>query len=952
MAANNMTRRSFVKASTLATAATAMGVTMSGCLAESEEDQVAEEKERIAVHTACHGCIQLCPCIAYLEDGIVVKLEGDPRAPESKGSMCLKGMSQLHTVYSPRHVLHPMKRVGPRGTNEWEVISWDEAIDYAGEQIALAMQKYGPYAYMGGTGGGGFYNSHVISPFSHALGAPNGAISPGACQCWLPRVTIADNVYGGGMQGNQSIADHANNEPFNEYSPKIELQVLWGAQPSTSQVAQSGRGMADLRVGRGVKTIVIDPVFTPDAAKADIWLPVRPGYDTGLILSWFRYIIENNLWDEDFCKYWTNLPFIINPDTELPYKAEEIWPDYVNPALDPNDVISTPAYVCFDEITGELQPLPYTAPEDCPVNPRLLATVEINGKTCKSAAQLYWEEAEPWTLEHVEEVCWTPADRNKEAIELYAKTEYANICHGVFSDMMNCSSQVPLGTLGLEVITGRVYKPGSSMTMTGARPTERQCGWINYSGGMYGVGWNIGWTKAQNDRALDAQVQALNERGVDGEAMREQWHQITIDRMGGLEYRGMLDWGQAANGPSRIAMTTGDPYPIKCWFDCSGNKLAMFGDVNKWIEVRETQDFIVHEYPNMTSFDIELSDLFLPVYEWLEWEGGSGADMIATMNYMWLRQRVIHLGETAHNKVVIGKVLDSICEHLGGEDKVYDRERMRGVCFSSTEEMHENWAPQWGCKTWDEVLERQDELNPRVIPPEAYWQYYQHEDIAPDGLPVGFKTLSRKVEPYATVHIHSSIDGFPYTYPFTMPEIEHRDAICKFIEPVETPENTPEYPLTLTSGRVPHFHHGTMRHAPFTRELYPAPEVLINPATAKGYGIESGDWVKVFNSRGDAHGIANVCEAVAPGVIFMERFWNPECFDDSQETISGGWQECNVNCLTLEGPGNEFFSSQTYRAFQVDIEKSTRPDRIWVEPEEFEPFMPTLMNEPQTEVVF
>lgn len=71
-----------------------------------------------------------------------------------------------------------------------------------------------------------------------------------------------------------------------------------------------------------------------------------------------------------------------------------------------------------------------------------------------------------------------------------------------------------------------------------------------------------------------------------------------------------------------------------------------------------------------------------------------------------------------------------------------------------------------------------------------------------------------------------------------------------------------------------------------------------------------------------------------------------KCFDSSQETKSGGWRECNVNMLTKNtAPFNECYGSYTNRGFCVKIEKSERPDRVWVEPEEFEPLMYTHANQ-------
>lgn len=190
----------------------------------------------------------------------------------------------------------------------------------------------------------------------------------------------------------------------------------------------------------------------------------------------------------------------------------------------------------------------------------------------------------------------------------------------------------------------------------------------------------------------------------------------------------------------------------------------------------------------------------------------------------------------------------------------------------------------------------------------------------------------------------------------------------------------PDFPLALTSGRRVFFHHGTMRHAPFSRELYPVPFAYINPETAAAYGVEDGDWIEVSSRRTQGidydpaksgtersyagekkadtktadpiRTIAYVTQMVAPKVIFMERFWNPECFDNSQATKTGGWAECGVNVLTnaVDANFNEAFGSYTNRGFAVNIKKSERPERIWVTPEEFEPFMPAAPSQTSEDV--
>ena len=385
----NVTRRSFVKAAAISGVAAAFGTTLSGSFKEAHADEAQGASEEKVYKNTCHGCIQACPCLVYVKDGVAVRIEGDPDAPTNKGSLCMKGMNQIQTCYSPRRILHPIKRVGERGGNDWEVISWDEAVDLAATKISEEIEKYGPYAFFASVGGGGSYSFIQAQQMPAALGSPT-VFEPGCAQCYLPREAMSKFMYGG---NSQSIADCGTIEPFNWDDHKMEVLVLWGAQPSVSQTSQSGRGMADLRA-LGCKTVVIDPNFSPDAVHADVWLPVRPGTDTALLLSWFRYIFQNDLYDHEFTKYWTNLPFLTDPDTKLPVLAKDLFPDFeqTTPA-------NTPAYVCYDLKTNSVQPFEYSLPEDSTVDPEVFWEGEYEGKTYQTAGQIYWDEADPWTFE-------------------------------------------------------------------------------------------------------------------------------------------------------------------------------------------------------------------------------------------------------------------------------------------------------------------------------------------------------------------------------------------------------------------------------------------------------------------------------------------------------------------------------------------------------------------------
>lgn len=962
MTKGTISRRGFMKAA----AATGAALTAAGSiplLETTDQAFAAGSVERVMHKTACHGCTNCCPVRVYTEDGRVVKIEGDPDGPLNKGGVCLKCLSQIQTVYSPRHVLHPMKRVGERGENRWEAISWEEAVDLAGEQIATAVKKYGPYAYWSARGGGGAYIEWETSGLDYTFGGCN-SLASGACQCAMPRDFVSTTSV-----GFNCCVDMDNVDRWVGITDNAELDgtrrddtervfVLWGSQPHSSKAAHGGHGLTDARSNLGVKTIVVDPYMTAEATKADVWLPVRPGSDCALMLSWIHHIIENDLYDEQFVKHWTNLPFLINPDTRLAYRAEEVWPDYVNPAADPAGVYDTPAYVCFDAKTNSVQPFPFTAPENCAVDPVIFATATVNGKEAKTAGQIYKEEAEPWTLEAAGETCWLDPERIREAIELYANADFGGLSNGVFSDHQENSSTAPLGALAIDALLGHVESPCSAFQNHGAasrtadRPTQR-LGVFSSTFERYGLGWTTGLTKAENDRLLDAIVADWDAKGRDGKEMQRYFFQSRCDTMGANEHKGIHQWQTCAPKELRQAITTGEPYRPRVMYEMSGNKYAVMGPSLEWKKAYDEQDFVIQQYPNMTSFTVQTVDLFLPTTEWLEYDSYEAPG--THFNRHYARCQVTHLGETVNPFVSPYQVAEAAVEKLGAEN-VFDPDAYKVPFFESLEAARAAWAEQMGKGSWQEML---DDIDHRFTeePIDDYMAYYQYKEPVSDGLPRGFATMSRKVDVYSEAMLRLARTGFPYMYPFDQPACDDYDPICTFKEPTESPVEgqpgyDPEYPLVITTGRLPHFHHGTMRHAPFIREVMPAPELKINPETAAEYGIEHLDWVKITSRRGSSNARAYLTQGIAPGVLITERFWNPECFDETQETITPGIEECGYNIMSADEFQNPCFATNSYRAFTVKIEKTERPERIWIESEQFQPFMPTLSGEPVTEEVF
>ncbi|MBO5123250.1 MAG: molybdopterin-dependent oxidoreductase, partial [Oscillospiraceae bacterium] len=367
-----------------------------------KRDGVQDDEVKV-IKTCCRACIANCGVLAYVKNGRVIKLEGNNEDPMSKGRMCAKGLAGIQALYHPNRNKFPLKRVGERGGGKWKRISWDEALTTIAEKLMDTREKYGAETVFCSTGGGGNPEIWSIARFCNVFGTPNW-FEPGCAQCYLPRVLAYTMMYGG---VDPSIADSNALELYFPDDTPIKCLALWGTSPAYSCPASGGNAVVELRA-RGVKTISVDPRFTPDAAKADIWLPIRPGTDVALLLSWTRYILENKLFDADFVMKWTNLPYLVDTETKMLVRAEV--------SNDPN-VPDT--FMVWDKKTNAMQPMAY--PFDENLDPALEGEFVVDGKVYKTGCQLLWESVEEYTLEKAGEICWLDPKKIEEAVKMFCE---------------------------------------------------------------------------------------------------------------------------------------------------------------------------------------------------------------------------------------------------------------------------------------------------------------------------------------------------------------------------------------------------------------------------------------------------------------------------------------------------------------------------------------------------
>ncbi|MBC8492596.1 MAG: molybdopterin-dependent oxidoreductase [Chloroflexi bacterium] len=242
--------------------------------------------------SACRMCHGGCGVLVHVDSGKVVKVEGDPDSPLNQGALCSKGRASIDHLYNPARLKHPMKRSGQRGEGGWQRVSWDDALDEIVGRLSDIKARYGPEAVALGQGTGR-HHYHFVPRFANAFGTPNWC-EPGCAQCFIPRVMVSAITL-----GDMPWCDY-----YGDVSPACIL--VWGSNPA----AISGDGEISTRFlqgrKRGAKLIAVDPRRSETAAKADLWVQLRPGTDDALALSMLNVIIQEKLYDSEFCGKWTH----------------------------------------------------------------------------------------------------------------------------------------------------------------------------------------------------------------------------------------------------------------------------------------------------------------------------------------------------------------------------------------------------------------------------------------------------------------------------------------------------------------------------------------------------------------------------------------------------------------------------------------------------------------------
>jgi thiosulfate reductase/polysulfide reductase chain A len=285
-----ITRRKFivVSASVIAGAA-ALGVfgnELTSMLFQAKPPKPHVFKPRTAIYTACHQCDQQCAEIAYVEDGVLVKLDGNPMDQKSRGRLCPKGQAGILEVYNPYRIKKPMIRTNPKkGLDEdpgWKEVSWNEALDLVAEKLNSIIEQYGARAIAGDDVG-------YVGRFFRAIGSPNTFRCGGTC--YYSPISTQMAVMGTPFYNADLIGG-------------VTRYVIMFSNTAETVENPFGLQVGEAR-GGGAKIVALDPRLSDTAAVADEWIPIRPGTDLAAMLAMINVIIEEDLYDHSFVEQYT-----------------------------------------------------------------------------------------------------------------------------------------------------------------------------------------------------------------------------------------------------------------------------------------------------------------------------------------------------------------------------------------------------------------------------------------------------------------------------------------------------------------------------------------------------------------------------------------------------------------------------------------------------------------------
>lgn len=569
----SLSRRSFLKTAGVVVGATAAVGCGSSLVAMAENVPQAAAQEEVYRGVCRPNCFGFCHLNVHVHDGKVMKTTRAPYNEACYSRICQRGLSHVQRIYDPQRLQYPMRRVDgtERGAGQWERVSWDEALSEIASKIQEIQGKYGEASVAFLTASGN-QSAGVTGAYSRLLALLN-ASNIGPCLdmgSYYGMNAVAGTAVGpmlGYMMWN-------GNEPTDAKNAKTI--ITWGANVTDAQI-QNWHLVKEAQEA-GVKLVVIDPIYTQIASKADLWIPIRPGSDTLLKMGLMQIVLEREAQDVEFLKAHTVAPFLVKEsdgmflrrsDTGVaPVDTGQVDPTTQQPIMD------DPFMVLAGGQLVELRD---------GVDPDIEGSYSLDGVNCRCAFDLLKESLQQYSLDQISSMTEIPMDTINQLADIVIDGPVYHY-EGYGPQAYNNGGQTTSTGLTLCALLGNLGKPGAS----------------------YGAFWGLGLAGSMGDptyTAPNGPSTGLNIASVD--------------------LKNVVETGDFLGTPANIKML---------WI-YSANPLNTHTDTGAFTDIIiPAMEYVVTADSMMTD-TAAYSDMVLPIAQWFELQEIANAGQCMSYNF-------------------------------------------------------------------------------------------------------------------------------------------------------------------------------------------------------------------------------------------------------------------------------------------------------------------------------
>ncbi|MGE5673692.1 MAG: molybdopterin-dependent oxidoreductase [Mycobacterium leprae] len=461
---SKLTRRTFLQAA----AVTGAGLTILG--ATDASLKVARGKEPDVTYewmpNICTMCVNTCGIkVKVRKTGNTtraVKIEGNPDSPYNRGKICARGQAGLRRVYDPQRITQPLIRIDGSKRGEWKFkpATWEEAYNYIG--MKMQQEKIMPYeiAASGGWISCAFYRPYLLG-FAFAMEIPNILATP-MQHCVMSEHLALDAAIGTFNVHDEVVADY----------DKARYYLSMGANAAVAAIA-TGRAVRFAEGKRnGMKVVVVDPRMSELAAKADEWVPIKPGTDVAFALAMMHTIVQKGLYDEEFVRKHSNLPFLVMEMNGM-----------IMPAMDEGGPMGMPkGFYVYDELSKSVRQVAgfpanhnYVDAQGNRIMPALTvpAGTTWNGKPVKALWQYLLQNAAQYTPQWASKICDVPAETIERIATEFGSTRPALMEPGWHDSRYGSTPQFRKVTALIQGLVGGIDREGGWVFVGGSRETMK-----------------------------------------------------------------------------------------------------------------------------------------------------------------------------------------------------------------------------------------------------------------------------------------------------------------------------------------------------------------------------------------------------------------------------------------------------------------------------------------------